>query len=58
MQAQKLALLAQIALKLNPNANVEPQQLMEQGKCFACVGASEAEIMELALLAIIAEALE
>lgn len=29
----------------------DPQSLMTQGKCYACYGASEFEIMKLALLA-------
>lgn len=34
----------------------DPQSLMTQGKCFACFGASNFEIMKLALLAQISTA--
>lgn len=53
-QLLKMALLAQAANQLAPGVNIDPQSLMERGKCYACLGLSDADIMELALLQIVA----
>lgn len=45
----ELALLIQIAK--GHNVNTDPQSLMAAGKCYACQGASQFQIMKLALLA-------
>lgn len=50
-QAMKLALLAQISVDTNPENDVTPAALLEQGKCFPCVSNTDVGmIMELALL--------
>lgn len=56
IQTLKIALIAQAVIQLDPTANVEPQDLIDQGRCFGCLGASEVEMMELALLALLVNA--
>jgi len=56
-ETMKLELLSQIAIAANPNADVTAQGLMEAAKCYECAtNASIAQLLELALLAIIANA--
>lgn len=55
VQLMRLALLSEISTQLAPGLPIDPQSLFERGKCYACVGASATDIMELALLNIIAQ---
>ncbi len=51
-QLMKLSLLQQILLALNPSAMTDPQTLLDQAKCYQCMGGpGEWQLMELALLA-------
>ncbi len=58
-QMMRLSLLANIAQQYNPAMDVSPQTLLDQGKCYNCFGdgLSAADIMELALLANISNAI-
>jgi hypothetical protein len=53
-QLLTLALLRRIALAHNAAAQVSPQQLISATTCYACLGLSMFELMELGLLNIIA----
>jgi hypothetical protein len=46
----KLALLARTLKALVPDADTSVAALLEYSKCYACYGASIAELLELALL--------
>jgi hypothetical protein len=53
----KITLLSQIALAANPAADVSVQGLMTAARCYECSSyATPGQLMELALLAIIASA--
>lgn len=53
----RLALEARMLKALVPGADTSPQALITYGKCFNCYGASYGELMELALLDQISQAL-
>lgn len=55
-QMLKLGIMAQIVLDADPMADVSPQNLFDLGSCYNCYGdgLSAADIMELALLSMIA----
>lgn len=52
-----LALLRRSVLAADPAAAVDPQSLVTYGKCFACYGMSMSDIMQMALLDMLAQAL-
>lgn len=55
-QLLKLALLRRQLLALNASAEVDAQSLFEYGKCYACLGLSIFDILEVSLLDQIAQA--
>lgn len=53
----RLALMARAVLAADPDADVSPQALVTYGQCYACLGLSTGEIMELSLTDMLAQAL-
>jgi len=49
-QLMKLAMLKNLLLEVAPGSNTSAAYLVQYGQCFACVGMSMADIMEIALL--------
>lgn len=53
----RLALMARAVLAVNPAADVSAQGLMTYGQCYACLGLSSQEIMEISLMDMLSQAL-
>lgn len=49
----ELALLTAIVKKLDPDMNITPQSLLDQGQCFGCYGLDTGTILKLVLLTLI-----
>lgn len=55
-QLYKLALLKQILLAADPTAMTDPNTLMSQISCYACLPAGQLQLIEIALLSSIVDA--
>jgi hypothetical protein len=51
----KIGLLKQILLYLNPNAVTDPNELLEEMRCYACLSQSQLDLISINLLSQIAD---
>lgn len=56
LRLMELALLRRIVLALDPNANTDPQALLDEAICFGCFGSTSIEnLLELAMMKKVAD---